>query len=300
MNIFTTINPNGNFEAQNEAMSSWASNFTIYSLNTKEDIDSIKDLYPYINFIETEETYFYKNKKLIKLNAILKAIENSDKEYVCIVNSDIILNTNMDISILLKDRYLDKGVIIGTRFELDGDKEPYPFTAGYDIFIFNKKNVNLFLNKNYVIGMPWWDYWIPIISNKNSFTIYHINSKLIYHKTHQTNYDGDVWNEFGQSLYKDIVSKKGFWSTTDGKVFNDIKNYADIYSFCTSIKKFIEKEQININLSEKKEKLNMKIVFFTTSTFSRRSHLIAAGVYGRPSITSTRQHSPLPSQSAKR
>ena len=42
-------------------------------------------------------------------------------------------------------------------------------------FLFNTKNVDLFFNDNYVIGMPWWDYWIPIISNKNSFTIYHIN-----------------------------------------------------------------------------------------------------------------------------
>jgi hypothetical protein len=268
MVVFTTINPNGNFEAQNEAMSSWASKFSVYSVNTKNDIDKVKDLYPYVNFIETEDTYIYKEKELIKLNALLEAIKSSDKEYACIVNSDIILNSSIDISDLLKNKYLDKGLIISTRYELDGEKEPYPFTSGYDIFIFNKKNVNLFSNKNYVIGMPWWDYWIPIISNKNSFTIYHINSKLIYHKTHQTNYDGDVWNEFGQSLYKDIVSKKGFWSTADGKVVSDIKNHADIYSFCTSIKKFIEKEQININLSEKKEKLNMKIVFFTTSTFS--------------------------------
>ena len=268
MNIFTTINPNGNFEAQNEAMSSWASKFSVYSVNTKNDIGKIKDLYPYIKFIETEEIYLYKGKELIKLNAILKAIKNSDKEYACIVNSDIILNTNIDVSSLLKDKYLDKGLIVSTRFELDEDKDPYPFTAGYDMFIFNKKNVNLFLNKKYVIGMPWWDYWMPIISNKNQFNIYHISNRYIYHRTHQTNYDVDIWEEFGQDLYKDIVTKKGVWSTADGKVVSDIKNYADIYSFCTSIKKFIEKEQININLPEKKEKLNMKISFFTTSTFS--------------------------------
>ena len=268
MVVFTTINPNGNFEAQNEAMSSWALKFTIYSVNTKSDIDKVKDLYPYVNFIETEDTYIYKGKELIKLNALLEAIKNSDKEYACIVNSDIILNTNIDVSSLLKDKYLDKGLIVSTRFELDEDKDPYPFTAGYDIFIFNKKNVNLFLNKKYVIGMPWWDYWMPIISNKNQFNIYHISNRYIYHRTHQTNYDVDIWEEFGQDLYKDIVTKKGRWSTTDGKVISDIKNYADIYSFCTSIKKFIEKEQININLPEKKEKLNMKISFFTTSTFS--------------------------------
>ena len=103
MNIFTTINPNGNFEAQNESMSSWASKFSVYSVNTKNDIGKIKDLYPYIKFIETEEIYLYNNKKLVKLNAILEAIKNSDKEYACIVNSDIILNTHIDVSSLLKD-----------------------------------------------------------------------------------------------------------------------------------------------------------------------------------------------------
>ena len=36
------------------------------------------------------------------------------------------------------------------------------------IFIFDKKNIDILFNDNYVIGMPWWDYWIPIISNKNS------------------------------------------------------------------------------------------------------------------------------------
>jgi len=35
MNVFTTINPNGNFEAQNEAMSSWALKFTIYMIDSK-------------------------------------------------------------------------------------------------------------------------------------------------------------------------------------------------------------------------------------------------------------------------
>ena len=59
MNIFTTINPNGDFETQNEALSSWASKFSVYSVNTKNDIDKIGDLYPYIKFIETEEIYLY-------------------------------------------------------------------------------------------------------------------------------------------------------------------------------------------------------------------------------------------------
>ena len=34
MKVFTTINPNDNFDAQNEALLSWSEKFDVYSVNT--------------------------------------------------------------------------------------------------------------------------------------------------------------------------------------------------------------------------------------------------------------------------
>lgn len=237
MKVFTTINPNGNFISQNEAMSSWASKFDVYSINTKEEIEKIKDLYTYINFIETENIFKKDKKKLVKLNAILNAIKKVNSKYSCIVNSDIILKTETNFNSILNDKHLNNGIVIGTRWELEDNKTPYPFNDGYDIFIIDIKNIDLFVNENYVIGMPWWDFWIPLISLKASMSVYHIKSKVIFHRTHKTNYDMDSWIEFGEHLYRDIIVN------LMNRIVNDT-----VYNFCSGIKGHIESKQINIKV----------------------------------------------------
>jgi hypothetical protein len=239
MKVFTTINPNGNFMTQDNAMRSWALRFSVYSINTKDEILKIKDLYPYVSFIETEITYDYKNKKLVKLNSILSSIKDSKTKYCAIVNSDIILNSNMNFD----KKILNNGILIGSRYEINGD-ETYIFEAGYDLFIFDSKNIDLFFNENYVIGMPWWDYWVPIIAIKSMMNIYHIENEVLYHITHETNYDYEIWNEFGDFFYNDILKNNGIWKTND-----DVNNLQDSKEqICLAIKKFIESKHINIKV----------------------------------------------------
>ncbi len=237
MKVFTTINPNGNFEAQHEAMSSWASKFTVYSINTKDEINKIKDIYPYVNFIETSNIYDHNGKLLIKLNAILDVIKQISSKYSCIVNSDIILKANFNINSSFKRKYLSNGIVIGTRYEISEDEVTHPFNNGYDVFMFDIKHIELLYNDNYVIGMPWWDFWIPMITLKSLLSLYHIKSRVIFHRTHDTNYDMESWIHFGEYLYKDLM-------------IDLLKNpiICDVYSFCHGVKKHIESKQINIKI----------------------------------------------------
>ena len=206
MRIFTTINPNGNFDAQHEALSSWVPKFNVYSVNTKEEIEKIKGLYPYINFIETTDVYEYNGKKLVKLNAILNAIKQTAVKYAAIINSDIILNSKINLKSIADSKYLDGGIIIGTRYELDEEEEiSYPFVNGYDIFIFDIRNMGILFNDNYVIGMPWWDFWVPMIIIKTRFKVYHIKNNVIFHRTHKTNYDIDIWIQIGRASCRERV-----------------------------------------------------------------------------------------------
>ena len=57
------------------------SKFSIYSINTKDEIERIKDLYKYVNFIETDDIYDNDGKSMIKLNAILNAIKKIVTKY---------------------------------------------------------------------------------------------------------------------------------------------------------------------------------------------------------------------------
>jgi hypothetical protein len=236
MCIITTINPYGNFDAQKEAISSWISKFTVYSVNTKLEIEIAKPLYPDVKFIETDNTFQYNKKTLIKLSAILQSAKQIDSNFIAIINSDIILSDKIkDIFI---NKYLNDGIIIGTRWELDeNESEIYPFKSGYDIFIFSKKYIDLFNNTKYVIGLPWWDFYIPLIAIKSGLNVYHIKNKVIFHRTHTTNYDDEVWVKFGEFLYQDIMVSL-------------MKNNMNIglLDFCRGTKSFIEKKQIDIKL----------------------------------------------------
>ena len=85
--------------------------------------------------------------------------------------------------------------------------------------------------------MPWWDFWIPLITIKLQLTVTHIKNDIIFHRTHDTNYDSDVWLKFGGYLYNDIII-----SLMKRNI--DV----DVWTFCTVVKKFIESKQKNIKI----------------------------------------------------
>jgi hypothetical protein len=234
VNIITTINPYGNHNVQKKALDSWF-NYNVYSVNTADEIELIKDKYLNINFIETTNTYNEGSKKLIKLDSILDVSSELDLNYIAIINSDIILSDKVK---KIFDKKYNDGLLIATRWELDNNIEyTYPFIHGYDFFLFPRKYISLFKNKNYVIGRPWWDYWIPLIAIKANIPVYHIKNKFIFHRTHETNYDHDSWLQFGEYLYNDIMIKL---------MNNPINN--NVYDFCSGVKLFIESNQINIKM----------------------------------------------------
>jgi hypothetical protein len=244
MKVFTTINPYGNFDTQREAILSWCKEYDVYSVNGTQEIDVAKDLYPEVTFIQTENTYQIGKKNLIKLDAILDAIKSVDTKKCAIVNSDIILNKKIKLN-----KKFDDSLIIATRWEL-GDVPSYPFGDGYDLFIFDKRNIDLFYNKNYVIGMPWWDFWLPIVANRAGVDIYHIKNEIINHRTHKTNYDYTNWTEFASFFYSDMIKLGGLWKIDESIVTANPDPYLKNKDgeFCTQIKKFIESNQINIKL----------------------------------------------------
>ena len=238
MIIFTTIAPN-NLEAQTEAINSWRKYYEVYSVNSQEEINQLTELYPQVKFIPTEELYYTAgNKTLVKVSGILKAIQNINSKYNAIVNSDIILSSKVDPKSLCNKKTLEKAMIIGTRYELN-ELPPEPFKAGYDVFIFDIKMVKHLMNDKYVIGLPWWDYWMPIAILKSLYDVYHIKNKAIFHRTHTTNWDQGYYDSFGLTLYHDLV-KKG--------MMNEVHPSTKISELAMGMKGYVEQFQKNIKI----------------------------------------------------
>jgi hypothetical protein len=238
MKIFTTINPKNNFEAQNEAIQSWLKKYQVVSINTKEEINKIKNKYPGVSFVPTTDTYEYNNKKLIKIDSILLEMSKVNG-YSCFLNSDIILKDGMDIEI--NQRHLNNGIYLSTRYDVDEENNLSKFVWGFDFFCIHSKYSKHFRNEIFTIGLPWWDYWIPICAYMKGFNLYHIDYELFYHKKHKLNYDMKKWYSLGQELYEHLKP----FIEEDFKLSDFMVGENGIML----IKKFIDSKLINIKQS---------------------------------------------------
>lgn len=238
MKIFTTINPNGNFDAQSEAINSWLEKYDVVSVNTKDEVEILKNLYPGVEFKITDDFYLYKNKKLIKFDSILFEM-GQVSGYSCFLNSDIILKKDMEIKI--NSRHLNNGIYLSTRYDIDGNEISF-YKWGFDFFCIHSKYVNHFKNDLFAIGLPWWDYWLPICAFMNGFNLYHLDYQLFYHRKHKTNYDMKKWHSIGYDLYNQISS----YLDTDELLFNSFMENEDNVML---IKKFIDSKLINLKQS---------------------------------------------------
>lgn len=243
MNVFTTINPNGDIESQIYSTDTWASKFKVYSVNTKEEILKIKDKFKNVEFIETDKTIDVNGRKLIKLNGILDAIVMKKSKYSCITNSDTILNKSIDPKKLFSKKHLDDGIIVSKRYELDGEKI-YRFEGGYDLFVFDIKNIKIFYNEEFALGMPWWDFWIPMMADRFLLKLYFTKNEVIYHKTHDTNYSDDSWELFGFRFLSEIMKMGLKVNMVDGSK-HFFENNGQLCEVC---KNFIESKKIYIKI----------------------------------------------------
>jgi hypothetical protein len=240
MKVYTTISSKLN-DREKIAIESWSRYFDVVSINTIEEIDAISEHYPKVKFIESKEFYDYEDKKLIRLNSILEAIELQNSEICCIINSDIILDKDINKNQILNlIKYAKTGLVISCRFDFI-DTEFLKFSDGYDFFMFHKREIPLIKNIKYVIGMPWWDYWIPMVFLFSKKKIYHITNKFILHKKHEIQYDDKTYVSFSKFLVEDILRK----TNNDENVS---KNIDTTYNLAKSIKYLIEKHSIEIKI----------------------------------------------------
>ena len=234
MNIITSINPFDRLDIQMESLSTWKNKgCKIYSVNSSREIDILKK-YSYKGQYIVDEYFLAKetiSNKYVKMEDVMKNIfHNNQNEIWAIVNSDIAID-NLDLSNILNN--VDKTtVIVGTRHDKYINNRYEYFKYGYDVFIFDPNallNIN-FSNSIFGLGLPWWDYWFPILLHINGLKFKHIDDIHFIHQYHNTRYDHKVWVDIGESF-----------RTIFAPVFDDKDLINEpIYDYCTRVKKYID------------------------------------------------------------
>ena len=204
--LATSLNPNGGSN-QFKAYQSWVdSSFKVVSFNCHEEIKILKPFYPNVIFYPLGRTAYSKTGKyLIYLDDILKGLKEFPNQHYGLINSDIILNTQLINKEIFKNKLkenLQKGILYSNRIDI---KEPEniegeEYKVGFDLFFFSKNHMEKINGLDLIIGLPWWDYYFLLTAVFNSIEIIKINEKIAFHIKHTSFYEENMWYELGGTV----------------------------------------------------------------------------------------------------
>ncbi|MGB3190760.1 MAG: glycosyltransferase [Limnoraphis sp.] len=197
--IVTSIAPN-NLEKQKTAIASWTSlGFSVVSLNTTSEIQQLQTLYENITFYPvTRDAEAEVGKPLIYLDDILSFLQQQNSKICGIVNSDVQLKAdNKFYSWVLEQA--KNAVVFGSRIEIESsNKLPGEiYDKGFDFFFFHQQFLTAFPKTSFCLGLPWWDFLIPLIAVQRGWTLKYVVTPIAYHVKHSVNYSNENWQKYG-------------------------------------------------------------------------------------------------------
>ena len=179
---------------------SWKrSGFATISVNSRKEIQG--------NGLDTEWVRYRAVKRdagrttgrpLVYLNDLLRVAEDLAPGPVAITNSDVLLDCNSKIQPLLR-RISPGQCLVAKRFDIEsvhagGGAE---FTHGYDFFAFYPEDIRGYRESDLVLGMPWWDHYLPIFMAVHGISIKPVPAPFVYHLVHHDRWNQGLWVKYG-------------------------------------------------------------------------------------------------------
>lgn len=198
--VATSIAPVG-IEKQQRAVASWlALGFRAVSLNTADEIAQLKDHFPQVEFITVNrDGKQMAGKPYVFLDDVLRYLRDASGSRVCgIVNSDIILRASSELTSYIWHEAED-ALVYGSRVDIQSAdaEEGSLYNRGFDFFFFDRSVIARLPKTNFMLGVPWWDYWVPVGFRLAGVPIKRLDSRIAYHVWHTTNYSTAVLIKFG-------------------------------------------------------------------------------------------------------
>ncbi|NJO46845.1 MAG: glycosyltransferase [Oscillatoriales cyanobacterium RM2_1_1] len=219
--VVTSIAP-GNLETQTAAIASWQGlGFSVISLNAPEEIQQIQSVYPTVKFqAATRTAQAQAGKPLVYLDDLIKCLQDSNSQVCGIINADIQLKAGSDfLDFILENS--KNAVVFGSRVEVKLAAEIAGATIagrvydkGFDFFFFDPEFLTELPNSLFCLGLPWWDFYIPLIAIQKQWRLKQLITPVAYHVHHAVNYSNENWQIYGlefarfveERLYRQLQS----------------------------------------------------------------------------------------------
>jgi glycosyltransferase involved in cell wall biosynthesis len=202
--IATSIAPK-NVERQQAAIQTWLDlGFSVVSLNIAEEIEQLQLIYKNISFHTVTRHGKKKYRKpYVYIDDILSYLQHQSTKICGIINSDIYLKADKNFLDFVTEQATN-ALLISSRLEVSSasQKDGRLYNFGFDMFFFDRSILAKLPTSEFCLGVPWWDYWMPLVSMQNGLVVKYLANSVAYHLEHDVNYNNDIWCKTGMEFTK--------------------------------------------------------------------------------------------------
>jgi hypothetical protein len=198
--LFTSISPNlsgENLDYQKFCIASWRqAGFEVATVNGHGEVSRVSALGLNVEIVPVEQ----EKKPLIR--DILACIDEKKCEFAGIVNADCAVLPYPDLAAKLKE-FVSGSLLIAERVDVDSRSLPKPDSCGgFDGFFFDAAILPKNVDVDYRIGVPWWDYYLPMKVAAQGYRIVNLETPLLTHRLHEVGWSVDERERVGQAFWR--------------------------------------------------------------------------------------------------
>lgn len=224
--LATSLSPIDGRDVQPTAIQSWLDlGATVLAINSKDEIEALAPSFPSVRFIPTSRTAEQHAKRPVPfIFDLLQAVKAHSEpgDTVGIINADIFLRPLPGLFDFLTEQ--SKGsLILGPRVDVEDKTEFSGFTSpheptfsvGYDYFVMDRDLIDDFADNPFAMGMPFWDYWLPLTAYLAGRNLKALKSPVALHAKHETRWDDTIYLFFHALVAYALEQSKVNDQTTD-------------------------------------------------------------------------------------
>lgn len=162
----------------------------VVAVQHPEEIPQLEPSFPGVEFVAAKRRHYSKPNVWINDLADI-AIDRATP--VMIINSDIEIRGSQEA--FLAKWTPQMGVqTIGVRINHDGLGNSEPEHYGLDVFMLHPDMASLLPELEMLIGVPFWDYWLPYHLRNCGFKIEVLCDSTFWHLKHEQNWSSNDWH----------------------------------------------------------------------------------------------------------
>lgn len=208
--VATSIAPDRDVALHRATIESWrAAGYEVLSVNGASEAERLRATYPGLTVVTVPATAERFAKKPVPyVHDLLKSLRSACTAHgvplahctVGIVNADIYFRNVPGLDETLR-REAKGSLILGPRVDVDasasftaflprGDES---YSVGYDYFFMSGDLLDDFADSPFCMGMPFWDYWMPLAALLQGRPLKSLNAPVALHVTHDTRWDDSIY-----------------------------------------------------------------------------------------------------------